>query len=121
MSIPKALENIKGIEVFLVAALCVSLLAAGWGVFVLKNEATRHTRPFVAVSTVYVPMRPGSIAPPFTIVGSKTGKKYYASTCAAAKRIKPEKLLIFKNRAEAEAKKYLPAANCPDLEENGGG
>ncbi len=50
------------------------------------------------------------------IVASKSGTKYHLASCAGAKQIKPENIITFKSRAEAEAAGYKPAANCPELQ-----
>lgn len=49
------------------------------------------------------------------IVASKSGSKYYLSTCSGASRIKPENKVWFENVAEARAAGYEPAANCEGL------
>ena len=46
-------------------------------------------------------------------MASRNGKKYYPSTCVAAKRILPANRVWFDTREEAEARGYTPAANCP--------
>lgn len=48
-------------------------------------------------------------------LASKNGTKYYLSTCGSAKRIKPENIIWFQTKQEAEAAGYGPAANCPGL------
>jgi Metal binding domain of Ada len=50
------------------------------------------------------------------VVASKSGSKYHLPTCAGAKTIKPENLISFTSREEAEAAGYAPAANCPGLQ-----
>lgn len=50
-----------------------------------------------------------------TYLASKNGTKYYLPTCGSAKRIKPENIVWFQTKAEAEAVGYEPAANCPGL------
>lgn len=116
MSIPKGREKINRTSLFLVLGVGCAIFVAVVGSFYLKNELSGHGAVNIATSILYPPIIPGSMAPQFALVGSKTGKKYYASTCAAAKRIKPEKLITFENREAAEAQRYTPAANCPDLE-----
>lgn len=49
------------------------------------------------------------------VVASKSGTKYHLPTCSGAKTIKPENLVTFASRAEAEAAGYTPAANCKGL------
>lgn len=39
-------------------------------------------------------------------VGSKNSNKYHVPTCTYAKRIKPENVVCFESKAEAEAKGY---------------
>lgn len=48
-------------------------------------------------------------------VGSKTSDKYHLPWCSGAKRIKEENKIWFASIADAEAKGYKPAANCPGL------
>jgi hypothetical protein len=50
------------------------------------------------------------------VVASKSGTKYHLPTCSGAKTIKPENLITFTSRAEAEAAGYTPAANCKGLQ-----
>ncbi len=49
-------------------------------------------------------------------VASKNGKRYYLPWCSGVERIKPENLIGFASREEAEARGLTPAANCPGLE-----
>ena len=48
-------------------------------------------------------------------VASKSGSKYYLSTCSGAKNIKNENKVYFASAEAAEASGYEPAANCPGL------
>lgn len=50
------------------------------------------------------------------VVASKSGTKYHLPTCSGAKTIKPENLITFTSREEAEASGYTPAANCKGLQ-----
>ncbi|HRZ95780.1 MAG TPA: hypothetical protein P5262_04440 [Candidatus Moranbacteria bacterium] len=45
-------------------------------------------------------------------VGSKNSNKYHLSTCRWAKNIKPENVICFKDKNDAESKGYLPDKNC---------
>lgn len=45
-------------------------------------------------------------------VASKHGKLYYTSTCAGAKRIKPENEVWFSTTGQAEQAGYLFASSC---------
>jgi len=45
-------------------------------------------------------------------VGSKNSNKYHLPTCRYAKSIKPENLVCFSDKNEAELKGYLPDKNC---------
>jgi len=40
-------------------------------------------------------------------VGSKNSNKYHIPTCSYAKRIKPENIVCFKDKADAEMKGYV--------------
>jgi hypothetical protein len=51
------------------------------------------------------------------VVASKSGTKYHLPTCSGAKNIKPENIITFSSREEAEAAGYTPAANCKGLQE----
>lgn len=51
----------------------------------------------------------------FQFVASKNGSKYHLKTCSGAKNIKPENLIYFATREEAEMAGYTKAANCPGL------
>lgn len=46
---------------------------------------------------------------PCLFVGSKNSNKYHLSTCAVAKRIKPENRICFTNKEEAERRGYVPS------------
>ena len=50
------------------------------------------------------------------IVASKSGTKYYLSTCSGAKNIKDANKVYFASAAEAQAAGYTAAANCPGLQ-----
>lgn len=50
------------------------------------------------------------------IVASKSGTKYYLSTCSGAKNIKDANKVYFASTAEAQAAGYTAAANCPGLQ-----
>lgn len=73
--------------------------------------------PVAPVATSQITSLPTSITPatagPF--VASKKGTKYHLATCGSAKSIKPENLISFATRAEAEAAGYTKASNCPGL------
>ena len=45
-------------------------------------------------------------------VGSKNSNKYHLPTCRYAKSIKPENLVCFSDKNDAESKGYLPDKNC---------
>jgi hypothetical protein len=45
-------------------------------------------------------------------IGSKNSNKYHLPTCRWAKNIKPENLICFKDKNDAESKGYLPDKNC---------
>ncbi len=48
-------------------------------------------------------------------VASKTGSKYHLPWCAGARTIKPENLIKFATKADAEARGYEPAGNCKGI------
>ncbi len=48
-------------------------------------------------------------------VASKSGTKYYLSTCTSAKNIKEENKIWFPTATAAKSAGYAPAANCPGL------
>lgn len=48
-------------------------------------------------------------------VGSKSGSKYYLTTCSGAKRIKDVNKVFFATIHDAVAAGYSPATNCPGL------
>ncbi|MDP3772136.1 MAG: hypothetical protein Q8Q94_02020 [bacterium] len=57
-----------------------------------------------------------SVAGEGRYVASKSGTRYHFSWCPSALKIKKENKLIFATAAEARAKGYTPAANCPGLD-----
>ena len=133
MSIPKLAKNIKTLAglgglsgVLAMGILCGLVMSAGGG-YRLSKALSGERTVLVASSSIYQAFSEEGLramaeeerarkAAALVLVGSKTGKKYYASTCSGVKRIKPENLITFKNREEAIAKGYTPAANCPDLD-----
>lgn len=134
MSIPKLGKNIKGLAglrgfsgVLAIGIFCGVVIAAGGG-YRLAVLGRDQEMVRIASSTIYALFSEKDLqgmaeeerarkAASLVLVGSKTGKKYYASTCGGVKRIKPENLITFKNKEEALKKGYTPAANCPDVEE----
>lgn len=48
-------------------------------------------------------------------VASKSGSKYYLTSCASAGRISDANKVFFQSAAAAQAAGYAPAANCPGL------
>lgn len=50
------------------------------------------------------------------VVASKSGTKYHLPECPGAKQIKPDNIVTFSSRAEAEQAGYTPAANCLGLQ-----
>ena len=59
-----------------------------------KKEATKEARKEAA------------------FVGSKEGKTYHEAGCGMAKKIKPENLVKFASKAEAEKAGYAPCKIC---------
>lgn len=45
-------------------------------------------------------------------VGSKNSDKYHLPDCSNAKRIKPENIVCFSSKEDAESKGYQPAKDC---------
>lgn len=48
-------------------------------------------------------------------VGSKNGRVYHLPSCSGSKRIKDENKVWFKDKQDAEARGYKPAANCKGI------
>lgn len=48
-------------------------------------------------------------------VASKSGSKYYLTSCSAAGRISDANKVYFQSAAQAQAAGYTVAANCPGL------
>lgn len=51
----------------------------------------------------------GNILSNCPFVGSKNSTKYHLSTCAVAKRIKPENRVCFSSQEEAQKRGYVPS------------
>jgi len=51
-----------------------------------------------------------------SVVGSKTGKKYYLPWCGGLKRVKPENRVPFDSIQAARAAGYTPAGNCKGVQ-----
>jgi hypothetical protein len=51
-----------------------------------------------------------------SVIGSKTGKKYYFPWCSTVKRIKPENQVAFASIDLAKAAGYTPGGNCKGLQ-----
>lgn len=78
---------------------------------------TENNPSVTPVTTNQINSLPTSITSADTgpFVASKKGTKYHLVTCGGAKSIKPENLISFATRAEAEAAGYTKASNCPGL------
>ncbi|MEQ1500300.1 MAG: hypothetical protein ABL917_02950 [Parcubacteria group bacterium] len=50
-----------------------------------------------------------------SVVGSKSGKKYYFPWCGTVKRIKPENQVNFSSIEEAKKAGFTPGGNCKGL------
>src|SRR3989338_3534345 len=48
-------------------------------------------------------------------VASKSGKKYHLPWCAGARTIKPENVIWFNSKADAEKAGYAAASNCKGI------
>ncbi len=51
-----------------------------------------------------------------TVIGSKSGKKYYFPWCGTVKRIKPENQVHFESIESAREAGFTPGGNCKGLE-----
>ena len=65
--------------------------------------------PNVSSSVTTVPVGDGSV------IGSKSGKKYYYPWCGTAKRIKPENQVPFASISAAREAGFVPGGNCKGL------
>lgn len=70
------------------------------------------TQTAAAYQSAAAPAEPGAAARAGAYVASKSGSKYYPSTCAGAARIKEENKIWFATVADAESAGYTAAANC---------
>lgn len=50
-----------------------------------------------------------------SVIGSKSGKKYYFPWCGTVKRIKPENQVKFASAEDARKAGFLPGGNCKGL------
>ena len=64
-------------------------------------------------SAIVAPMLKPAITGPY--VGSKSGTKYYLTSCSGVKRIKEANKVFFASVNDAVAAGYQPAVNCPGL------
>ncbi len=100
----KDMAKVKGKDGFWVEQLPVKALpSAGGPASVIEATKIPTEAPIVPNTTSG------------TYLASKNGTKYYLPTCGSAKRIKPENIIWFQTKAEAEGAGYGPAANCPGL------
>jgi hypothetical protein len=51
-----------------------------------------------------------------SVIGSKSGKKYYFPWCGTVKRIKPENQVHFASVVEARKAGFVPGGNCKGLQ-----
>ena len=97
--------------------LLVALGAFGLGRLSAQQETPLAPAPEMPAQAA--PAVPDvSALPPAEIgayVASKSGSKYYLTTCSAAGRISDANKIYFKSAAAAQAAGYAPAANCPGL------
>ena len=54
-------------------------------------------------------------SPSGSVIGSKSGKKYYFPWCGTVKRIKPENQVNFGSIEEARRAGFTPGGNCKGL------
>lgn len=73
-----------------------------------KDQTPPAPTPQPAAAAVAVPQTGQYVA-------SKTGTKYYLSSCATAKRIKDENKVWFVTKQQAEAAGYAPSSTCKGL------
>lgn len=134
--IAEKLKSFIADESFYTAALLVMVALASFGlgrqsVIETESEKTLENKASVVLAGATLPattMAPTPLPSAFTVesgseiegseevVASKSGTKYHLPSCPGAKSIKPENLISFATRAEAEAAGYTPAANCKGLE-----
>ena len=117
MSIPNFLQKGNRIGTFLVSGIVFGVLLGISGGLVLFCETRGRSAPYFTASVLYgaTAAKSSQFLAALTLVASKTGTKYYASSCGGAQHIKPENLLTFANREDAEQRGFTPAANCVDL------
>ena len=72
------------------------------------------TFPVIGAAVV-VPVEASRVVISGPYVASKSGSKYYLTTCAGAKRIKDANKVFFLTKGEAIAAGYGPATSCPGL------
>lgn len=100
----------------LVGITAFFLLSASIGGFFLASARENIEYPFLTASAIYSPdITLSHVDTP--VIASKTGEKYYLASCGAAKRIKPENVISFESREEAEKAGYSPALNCAELQD----
>jgi len=84
----------------------------------LATSSPLLLRP-LATSTVNVAAAVLTVPPEARVLGpyvaSKSGAKYYLTTCSGAKRIKDENRVYFATAHDALAAGYEPASTCPGL------
>lgn len=96
-----------------VAEILIVILAAG-GSFALGRLSVAQQAHSEDNVSVIVPVLPDLSldTSKFAFVASKSGTKYYPKGCKAANRIKPENMVYFETKGEAEESGLTPAAGC---------
>lgn len=79
----------------------------------IEDMSANSTLPAAATASVPSLTAPSVGSGPYVV--SKTGTKYYLATCGNAKKIKDTNRVYFASKAEAEAKGFTAASNCPGL------
>lgn len=130
----KKLKSYLGNDAIFMAGLLLGVGIASFGLgrlSVLGNSAGQGSQSQIALVASHLPAplaaTSASSGKPLTLdviqptpetasyVGSKSGTKYHLTTCAGAKRIKPENKIYFNTPKDAEAAGYSKASNCPGL------
>ena len=117
MSILEAVKKINSarfINILLTVCLTLFLIFAAIGGLTLIKMSRDRNKPFLTASAIYGP-KVELIPEILPVVASKNGAKYYLESCGAVGRIKPENLIRFISRQEAEKKGYAAAQNCVEL------
>ena len=117
-SLHELLVKVKPFYTLILLLILGSIFMAFWQFSVLEGKHVPIKIEYknqVSNGIQSTSLAAGELTNSGTVIGSKTGKKYYYPWCGTVKRIKEENQVTFASIAEARSSGYLPGGNCKGL------